>query len=289
MAGLRRLLASAAALTALAGAGVNAQAYTAGSLPDGPGSRATRAEVLTVRILKDETEIDRTRTEAVELRNDPPAEDYLTNLAIEFDKENADVRYRDAIRREQQDLLDAAAEPDVAEEVVSLLPDGLSTQVQDALQGWYALWRLAGIDEFDKVRIHPRPLGAAAPEQQLIGIYQDAGGRYQVDWSVLASINYIESDFGRVNGPSSAGALGPMQFMPATWQEYGTGDVMNPHDAIWAAARYLFLHGAVSDIGHALFAYNHDWDYVTAIESYADAMRRDPAWAERFYYWTTTG
>lgn len=268
---------------------MSAQAHMTGMLVDGPGARATRAEIIAVRILKDEAEIARARTDEVELSHDPPAEDYLTNLAIQFDLENADLRYRDAIRGEQQDLLDAAVEPDVAEQVVSLLPDALAAQVEDAFQGWYALWHLAGIDEFEKVHIHPRALGSPAPEHELLGIYQDAGTRYQVDWAILASINYIESDFGRVNGPSSAGARGPMQFMPATWQEYGTGDIMSPHDAIWAAARYLFLHGAVTNIGRALFAYNHDWDYVTAIESYADAMRRDPAWAERLYYWTTAG
>src|SRR5579863_6950239 len=35
-------------------------------------------------------------------------------------------------------------------------------------------------------------------------------------WTVLAAIGQIESGDGQNNGPSSAGALGPMQFMPST-------------------------------------------------------------------------
>lgn len=38
---------------------------------------------------------------------------------------------------------------------------------------------------------------------------------------------------------SSAGALGPMQFMPGTWSEYGSGNVQNINDAVRGTANML--------------------------------------------------
>lgn len=38
---------------------------------------------------------------------------------------------------------------------------------------------------------------------------------------------------------SPAGAKGVMQFMPATWGQYGKGDITNPYDSIDAAGRYF--------------------------------------------------
>ena len=259
------------------------------ALDDGLTYRVPPSQVHLQRILKDEKAITQTAADAAILKQASDAPDLLTRLAVEFAAKNADLRYRQAVRAQQADLLEIARDPDMAADIVALAPEPLSSQIRDTIDAWYAIWRLAGIDEYDKVRIHPRPLGSALPQDQLLAIYQDAGARYQVDWAVLASINFIESDFGRVNGPSTAGAVGPMQFMPATWEQYGDGDINDPHDAIWAAARYLFLHGSRTDIGRALFAYNHDWDYVTAIVDYAAVMRRDPSWAARYYYWTTSG
>ena len=70
-------------------------------------------------------------------------------------------------------------------------------------------------------------------------------------WEVLAAINEIETDYGRNLNVSSAGALGWMQFMPASWEIYGVDgnqdglkDPYNPVDAIFAAARYLRAAGA---------------------------------------------
>ena len=57
---------------------------------------------------------------------------------------------------------------------------------------------------------------------QLQALWQNAGAAYGIPWSVLASINKIESNFGRNMGPSSAGAIGWMQFMPSTWLRWGT-------------------------------------------------------------------
>jgi hypothetical protein len=106
----------------------------------------------------------------------------------------------------------------------------------------------------------------------LLPIYQAAGIEYGVRWEVLAAINEIETDYGRNLNVSSAGALGWMQFMPATWKLYGVDangdgkkDPFNPVDAIFAAARYLKAAGAGTDLRKAIFSYNHaDW-YVDSV------------------------
>ena len=107
---------------------------------------------------------------------------------------------------------------------------------------------------------------------QLLRFWQNAGQAYDVPWSVLAAINKIESNFGRNMGPSSAGALGWMQFMPSTWVRWGTdadangvADPWNPVDAVYSAARYLAASGGATDIRRAVFSYNHaDW-YVNQV------------------------
>jgi murein DD-endopeptidase MepM/ murein hydrolase activator NlpD len=89
---------------------------------------------------------------------------------------------------------------------------------------------------------------------------------------VLASINRIESNFGQNMGPSSAGAVGWMQFMPSTWLRWGmdadgdgVSDPWNPEDAVYSAARYLAAAGGATDISRAVFAYNHAQWYVDEV------------------------
>jgi hypothetical protein len=121
----------------------------------------------------------------------------------------------------------------------------------------------------------PTACGPVAIPAYLGPIYQAAAQAYDLGPagpSILASINEIESGFGQNLGPSSAGAVGWMQFMPSTWAEYGvdadqdgTKDPNNPNDAIFAAARYLRAAGMPEDPEGAVFAYNHaDW-YVAEV------------------------
>jgi outer membrane biosynthesis protein TonB len=144
-------------------------------------------------------------------------------------------------------------------------PDGTPTPTNpgfvDALPGPSSA---AGVPNFiiRKFRVPPF----------LLSIYQAAGIEYGIRWEVLAAINEIETDYGRNLNVSSAGAVGWMQFMPATWRTYGTDgnkdgreDPYNPVDAIFAAARYLAAAGYAEDVRGALFAYNHaDW-YVDSV------------------------
>lgn len=106
----------------------------------------------------------------------------------------------------------------------------------------------------------------------LLPVWNDAGATYHVPWQVLAAINKIESNNGTNLGPSTAGALGWMQFMPRTWAYYGVdangdglADPNNPLDAITSAARYLSASGAGSNLPRAIFAYNHAWWYVDEV------------------------
>jgi hypothetical protein len=106
----------------------------------------------------------------------------------------------------------------------------------------------------------------------LLPIYQAAAAQYGVPWQILAAINEIETDYGNDVSVSTAGAVGWMQFMPATWIQYGVdalnagyADPYNPVDAIFAAARYLRAAGASTNLRAAILAYNHSAEYVSSV------------------------
>jgi hypothetical protein len=154
-----------------------------------------------------------------------------------------------------------------------------------------ALSSTAAADTFRVVRPHTSggagyaafaPDGAVIPftEAQngpmsfgaLRSIWQAAGNAYGIPWEVLAAINKVETDFGRNLGPSSAGAVGWMQFMPSTWARWGidangdgVADPDNPTDAIFSAARYLVACGGQTDIAGAVYCYNHATWYVNDV------------------------
>ena len=114
---------------------------------------------------------------------------------------------------------------------------------------------------------------------ELQSLWHRAGAAYGVPWQVLAAINKIESNFGRNMGPSSAGAVGWMQFMPDTWLRWGVdangdgvADPWNADDAIFAAGRYLAASNGANDIRSAVFSYNHaDW-YVNEVLALAQTF-----------------
>src|SRR5579862_3211224 len=159
-----------------------------------------------------------------------------------------------------------------------------------------ALSGTAAADTFSVVRSHknggqvrfdtgysskPIPFTAMQSEPMsfvaLRGIWQAAGATYGIPWEVLAAINKVESDFGRNLGPSSAGAIGWMQFMPSTWARWGVdangdgiADPWNPADAIFSAARYLAAAGGTTDLYRGVYAYNHASWYVDEVLSLAN-------------------
>jgi murein DD-endopeptidase MepM/ murein hydrolase activator NlpD len=122
----------------------------------------------------------------------------------------------------------------------------------------------------------PPATPAVLSYDQLRDLWQRAGAAYGVPWQILGAINKVESNFGQNMGPSSAGAVGWMQFMPSTWDRWGTdadgdgvADPWDPEDAVYSAARYLAAAGAHTDLSRAVFAYNHAQWYVDQILSLA--------------------
>jgi membrane-bound lytic murein transglycosylase B len=90
-----------------------------------------------------------------------------------------------------------------------------------------------------------------------------------------------DSDDGRWDGDTEWDrAIGPLQFIPATWETWGAdgnGDgVRDPNqidDAALAAGRYLCHSGAMSTADGwraAIFSYNHDNDYVDLVAQTAN-------------------
>jgi hypothetical protein len=128
------------------------------------------------------------------------------------------------------------------------------------------------------------PAGAPA---NYLKLFKASAAKYcpGMSWTVLAAIGQIESGDGANNGPSSAGALGPMQFMPATWAEWGINgfgppgppDIMNPLDAVPSAARMLCAAGAgnPATLSRAIFAYNHATWYVAEVLALASEYAKN--------------
>jgi hypothetical protein len=132
-----------------------------------------------------------------------------------------------------------------------------------------------------------QPASSGRPTTYL-QLFQDSAADYcpGLSWTVLAAIGQIESGDGANEGPSSAGALGPMQFLPSTWAvwgidafgETGAPDIMNPYDAVPSAATMLCADGAAAggaSLRTAIFDYNHaDW-YVNEVLALAAEYAQD--------------
>ena len=140
------------------------------------------------------------------------------------------------------------------------------SQVRDTLPAW---------------RIEP-----PVPAGELTGYYHAAEAASGVVWNYLAAINLVETRFGSIVGVSTAGAEGPMQFLPSTFAAYGQGgDIHSPRDSIMAAGRYLAANGFGNDRDHAIYGYNHSHQYVQAVDQYAALIAADPAAFASFYRW----
>ena len=124
------------------------------------------------------------------------------------------------------------------------------------------------------------------PPEELLADYRSAEAATGAPWQYLAAIHFVETRMGRIRGNSVAGAQGPMQFIPTTWDIYGEGgDINNTHDAIHAAARMLRRNGAPSNMASALYSYNPSNRYVRAITIYAEQIAADERAYLGYYHW----
>lgn len=129
-------------------------------------------------------------------------------------------------------------------------------------------------------------VGRALHADTLLSFYREAQRRFGIGWEVLASINFVESDFGRARTTAKADAQGPMQFEPATWRAYGLGgDVYNEHDAILAAANLLAANGGRTNVRAALMHYNLSPLYWDAVLHLAHRMGAEPTAFREYYAW----
>jgi Transglycosylase SLT domain len=152
----------------------------------------------------------------------------------------------------------------------------LASQVRAALGAGAQVVRLVPVAVSTQLPVVAAP--ATGRPGSYLQLFQESAARYcpGLSWTVLAAIGQIESADGQNMGPSTAGALGPMQFLPSTWATWGidgfgdtgTPDIMNPFDAVPSAARLLCADGAASGgagLRQAIFDYNHaDW-YVDEV------------------------
>ncbi|HVV76304.1 MAG TPA: bifunctional lytic transglycosylase/C40 family peptidase [Mycobacteriales bacterium] len=122
---------------------------------------------------------------------------------------------------------------------------------------------VAGLQAIAAPTITPTGTATNQIPADYLTLYQAAALRCPMPWTILAAVGQVESDQGRDPGPSTTGAIGPMQFEPATWARWGVdgdGDgkknPRDPADAIPAAADYLCSLGVAKNPHDALVAYN---------------------------------
>lgn len=195
------------------------------------------------------------------------------------------IRLRAAARIAQVTYGRLGQHPGWDRRVLQLVPRGLHSTVVANLRARRELGAIS--NSAPKDLLPAWRIQAPAPAGKLLTWYRSAGVRFGVGWQYLAAINLIETTFGKVRGLSAAGAQGPMQFLPATWAEYGAGgDVNDPHDAIFGAARFLAARGfAPGHIGGALYGYNPTRHYVNAVKAIASVLAADPRSFAGYYRW----
>jgi membrane-bound lytic murein transglycosylase B len=171
--------------------------------------------------------------------------------------------------------------PNLASRVMPLLGGSLRAEIRRLYAARRALLRLSAGTKQKKLKLGRRP-----PLADLVGFYEEAERRFGIGTDYLAAIHLVETKFGRVVNNSVAGAQGPLQFIPTTWEIYGNGgNIRDPHDAILAAARLLRANGAPGRYGPALHAYNPSGLYVRAVTQYAKEIDRSPYALYFLYTW----
>lgn len=123
------------------------------------------------------------------------------------------------------------------------------------------------------------------PVDELLAYYNEAETLTGIPWNYLAAINLVETRMGRIEGFSTAGATGPMQFLPSTWEECCEGDPTLDRDAIIGAGTYLVRVGGLDDLQKALYRYNNSDRYVNSVTFYAEVMAENPLAYRGYHAW----
>jgi len=94
-------------------------------------------------------------------------------------------------------------------------------------------------------------------QQRYDSLYKAYGELTGVPWQLLRAMALVESSQ-NPNAISKVGAKGLLQFMDATWREWGHGDPYNPEASIEAGAKYIanLIKRFDGDYRMALAAYN---------------------------------
>jgi hypothetical protein len=178
-----------------------------------------------------------------------------------------------------------AAQPEWVDHVLRTVPSRVREAVRHNVEAAASLDALTGSGGTLPTALPDWQVLAPRAAPTLRSYYAEAQAATGTPWEYLAAIHLVETRMGRIHGTSTAGAQGPMQFIPETWEIYGAGDIEDDRDAIRAAARYLADRGAPGVMAEALFSYNNDSRYVAAIESYAQVLRADPRAYDGYHAW----
>jgi transglycosylase-like protein with SLT domain len=186
-------------------------------------------------------------------------------------------------RRQQAAYRALSARPAALPQVLARLPEPLRPIAQANVDAGAELRTMTK----PKSDLPPWKIIPPPPADELERYYKEAEARFGVPWIYLASVHLVETRMGRIRGTSTAGAQGPMQFLPSTWKAYGMGgDINDPHDAIFGAANYLKANGGADGrMDNALFRYNNSNHYVRAVTLYAQQIQADPIAYRAYHQW----
>ena len=218
------------------------------------------------------------------LASDPAqlADDLVADELALHDPSTAEATLVAAARRQQAAYRAIGRHPEWDATTRPRIPPSLLDTYDRNVDARRQLTAMAfAIDALPAWRVEPPP-----PAADLLNYYRAAESESGVGWNYLAAINLIETRLGSLVGVSTAGAQGPMQFLPSTFAAYGQGgDVNSPRDSIMAAGRYLAANGFANDHDQAIYRYNKANEYVRAVNQYAALIAADPAAFAAYYRW----
>jgi membrane-bound lytic murein transglycosylase B len=265
----------------------------------GGGSDDDAAPRSTTTTTSTTTTVATTTTTAVDLDVAPVAATDPAGLATQLEAAERMIR-DDAVTGDRLALAGhtqqvayraLAAHPEWDAEVRAALPEDLRAAMDANVD---AGRQLRALVRAPKPNLPAWHIVAPEPMDHLRELYAAAGTEFGIPWQYLAAVHLTETRMGRIRGTSTAGAKGPMQFLPSTWERYGEGDIEDTGDAIRAAARYLTANGAPERMADALYHYNPTDKYVRAVTDYAEQMIADDHayrgyYHWQVYYWSTLG